>query len=139
MNANISDTTIAEHPQQVHSSRHSVFEFGSPTGATRFECQLDNAAAGFTDCDQVALFKNLSDGSHTLKVRAKDSAGNVDPTPVEFTWTVDTQSPPATCNPGEPGGEPQGGCASSGGQPTLVLSLLGGLFLVLTARRRRSS
>ncbi|MET0402140.1 MAG: Ig-like domain-containing protein [Cystobacter sp.] len=129
------ETTLVEHPQSVHSSRHSVFEFGSPTGATRFDCQLDNAAS-YTECEQVALFKNLGEGTHSLRVRAKDSAGNVDPSPVEFSWKVDTQSP-SVCSPGGPGAEPQGGCASSGGRPTLASSLLGGLLLALAARRRR--
>jgi hypothetical protein len=27
-------------------------------------------------------------GSHTFQVRATDSAGNTDPTPASFTWTV---------------------------------------------------
>jgi len=30
----------------------------------------------------------LSDGSHTFQVRAKDPAGNVDPTPAKYTWTI---------------------------------------------------
>ncbi|WNG18823.1 Ig-like domain-containing protein [Cystobacter fuscus] len=125
-------TTIVEHPEQVERSHNAVFEFSSPSGATQFECQLDNAPE-FTPCDAVWLLKKLEAGPHTLRVRAKDSAGNVDPAPLAHSWTVDPQAA-ITCSP-----DPQGGCASSGGQPTLVLSLLGGLLLVFTARRRRSS
>jgi large repetitive protein len=124
-------TTIVEHPEQVERSHNAVFEFSSPSGAKQFECQLDNAPA-FTPCDEVWLLKKLEAGPHTLRVRAKDIAGNVDQAPPEHTWTVDPQAD-ITCSQ-----NPQGGCASSGGQPTLVLSLLGGLLLVLTARRRRS-
>ena len=36
-------------------------------------------------------------GSHLLEVRAKDAAGNVDPTPATFAWTV--QAPPDTTAP----------------------------------------
>ncbi|WNG28327.1 hypothetical protein F0U62_33205 [Cystobacter fuscus] len=125
-------TNIVDRPEQVVRSHNAVFEFASPTGATEFECQLDNAP-GFSPCDEVLLLKKLAAGPHTLRVRAKDIAGNVDQAPPEHTWTVDPQAA-ITCSQ-----DPQGGCASSGGKPTLVLSLLGGLLLVLTARRRRSS
>jgi hypothetical protein len=56
----------------------------------RFECKLD--AASFTQpCPST--YTGLSQGSHTFSVRAKDNAGNVDPTPPTRTWTVDTINP----------------------------------------------
>ncbi len=32
-------------------------------------------------------------GSHNLKIRAKDSVGNADQTPAEYSWIVDTAAP----------------------------------------------
>ena len=37
----------------------------------------------------------LAEGAHTFLVRAKDAAGNIDPTPASATWTVDFTSPTA--------------------------------------------
>jgi hypothetical protein len=36
----------------------------------------------------------LTEGSHTFAVRARDLKGNLDPTPAQFTWTVDRTRPP---------------------------------------------
>jgi hypothetical protein len=38
-------------------------------------------------------FTGLAEGSHTFDVRAKDEAGNVDPTPAEQSFSVDTAAP----------------------------------------------
>ena len=42
-----------------------------------------------------ATFTGLADGAHTLQARARDAAGNADPTPAAFTWTVDATPPDA--------------------------------------------
>jgi hypothetical protein len=41
-------------------------------------------------------YNDLDDGSYTFKVRAKDAAGNVDPTQAERSFTVDTENPDIT-------------------------------------------
>src|SRR5207342_2826175 len=38
----------------------------------------------------------LGAGSHSFDVRATDSAGNTDPTPASYTWTVDLTAPNTT-------------------------------------------
>ncbi|QRK07265.1 hypothetical protein JQX13_45700 [Archangium violaceum] len=81
------ETNIVEGPPSVHYSGIAVFIFESPSGATNFECQLDDAA-DFTACAAAQLYTNLAEGSHSLKVRAKDSAGNVDPSPSVHQWSV---------------------------------------------------
>jgi hypothetical protein len=80
------DTTItSKPPAQTHASS-ADFTFTSNESGATFECSLDGAS--FTACPASATFVGLSGGSHTLDVRAKDAAGNVDPTPAEWTWTV---------------------------------------------------
>jgi len=60
------------------------------TEAATFECNLDNG--GYSSCDASYTTPSLSDGPHTLLVRATDSAGNVDASPAIEDWTVDTST-----------------------------------------------
>ena len=69
--------------------RHFTF-LASEAGST-FACQLDGG--GYSACTSPKSYSGLADGSHTFQVRATDTAGNTDPTPASFTWTVDLISP----------------------------------------------
>ncbi len=86
-------TTIDSTPADPTSATGASFAFSSNETAT-FECRVDGAAS-FTTCTSPETFSGLADGSHTFRVRAVDGAGNVDPTPAVFTWTVDTSAPSA--------------------------------------------
>lgn len=67
-----------------------------------FQCRLDSAVdEDWTLCQSVERFGGLSDGSHTLEIRARDEAGNFDSTPEEITWVVD-RTPPVTTIDGSP-------------------------------------
>ncbi|RJS14508.1 hypothetical protein DRW03_34835 [Corallococcus sp. H22C18031201] len=95
------ETSFATKPAALSAQSLSRFEFSSEPGAT-FECQWSAAASlvaplatpAFVACT-TPLEETLADGTYTLSVRAKDLAGNVDPTPATFTWTVDTKAPAA--------------------------------------------
>ncbi len=63
------------------------------TGAT-FQCRLD-AAASFTACTSPVSLTGLSQGTHTLAVRAVDAAGNVG-VAASTSFTVDTVPPDTT-------------------------------------------
>jgi hypothetical protein len=87
------DTRILTGPDQ------RVFRFGTTAGFTfdsrdgdgrAFECSLDGAA--FARCASPVSHSGLVLGSHTFRVRAVDEAGNIDPTPAEWTWKVTTLS-----------------------------------------------
>jgi hypothetical protein len=51
-----------------------------------YACKLDSAS--FTPCTTPQTYTSLTAGSHNFQVRAIDTAGNIDPTPAGFTWTV---------------------------------------------------
>src|SRR5207249_4907910 len=63
-------------------------------GALSFECSLDGGA--FSSCTSPVFYSDLSRTSHTFAVRAKDQAGNVDPTPATATWTITKIDPVIT-------------------------------------------
>jgi hypothetical protein len=50
------------------------------------ECSLDGAE--FSKCKSTQDYTGLAPGRHVFSVRARDGAGNVDPTPAVRTWTV---------------------------------------------------
>jgi uncharacterized repeat protein (TIGR01451 family) len=87
------NTTINSGPAQVTGNRNASFAVSgtdSGSGVAGFECSLDGSA--FTPCPMtngVVTYANVPDGSHTLLVRAVDNAGNKDPSPASYTWTVD--------------------------------------------------
>ena len=82
------ETTIDSGPNGVSHKDTATFAISSEADAT-FECKLDSHA--WTVCEALS---GLSDGKHVLKARAKDRAGNVDPTPAHWAWRVDL--PPET-------------------------------------------
>jgi len=89
------DTTITNGPSGLVASNAATFNYTSTESpAMFFECRLDGAA--FAPCVFQSSFSGLAEGSHTFEVRAKDVAGNMDPTPASRTWTVDTVAPETT-------------------------------------------
>ena len=93
------ETTLGQVPAPIANSATATFAFtgtdtlSSPTALT-FECQIDGAA--FAACAESATFGGLADGAHVFTVRARDQAGNYDPTPSSYAWTIDTVAPDTT-------------------------------------------
>jgi hypothetical protein len=100
------DTTITA--LTIAGSATTASFAATETGA-RFECSLD--AGAFAPCTSPATFAPLAPGAHTLRVRAIDSAGNVDATAAERAFTVSG----ASSNPGG-GSSPDG--SNPGSAPT---------------------
>ena len=84
------DTAILSGPEEVTEDRDAHFQFISTLAGATFECSLDEMAENllFLPCDANHTFSNLAFGDHELLVRAKDNAGNVDPTPAEYGWEI---------------------------------------------------
>lgn len=95
------DTTIVSGPTGLVNSSSATFTFGATESGVTFACSLDGAA--FAACGSPATFNGLRDGSHTLRVRATDAAGNTDPTPAQATWRIDTTPPVVTLTSGPSG------------------------------------
>jgi MYXO-CTERM domain-containing protein len=129
----VPDTTIVSGPTGNTESTSATFTFSSSETGVTYECNLDGA--GFQPCTNPVTFDGLAEGEHTLQVRARDGAGNVDPTPATATWTVVRAVPPAADRDFLGDGI---GCAASGGDPSsLAMMGMGLLAAMLMARRRR--
>ncbi len=87
------ETEISDGPAQDSTIGDSTptFTFTANIYAT-FQCSVDGA--GFGSCSSPFTTEELADGPHNFRVRAIDVASNVDPTPAERDFTVDTGSDP---------------------------------------------
>ncbi|WP_426753302.1 adventurous gliding motility protein AgmC [Myxococcus sp. Y35] len=85
------ETTIVDKPALFDRSERSQFSFGSDESDVAYQCSLDGST--FAPCDNPISFAGLAEGSHTLQVRAVDSVGNEDDSPVRYDWTVDDTPP----------------------------------------------
>ncbi len=94
------ETAIGVGPAQgsTITSSSTSFSFTSPDLGATFECSLD--AAAWAPCSSPKAYSGLAQGSHSFQVRAKDAAGNTDPSPASRTFTVDTAGPDTTINSG---------------------------------------
>ncbi len=81
------DTTITRLGSTPSTTSVTNFILTSNEVAT-YQCSLDSAS--FESCDSSYATPSLTDGEHTLIVKAVDAAGNNDLTPAVHTWTVDT-------------------------------------------------
>ncbi|MBD2722084.1 T9SS type A sorting domain-containing protein [Hymenobacter sp. BT189] len=96
VDTNAPNTTLTATPPALSNSASATFTFtGTDTGSgvASFQAGLDGGA--FATATSPRTYTGLSDGSHTFQVRAIDNAGNVDPTPAAYSWTVDTTPPAA--------------------------------------------
>ncbi len=95
------ETFLVNAPANPSSSASASFSFNgtdnvTPPAGLTFQCSLDGAA--FSACSSPQSYLSLADGAHSFQVRARDAAGNFDPTPASFSWTIDTSAPVITPN-----------------------------------------
>jgi Glucose / Sorbosone dehydrogenase len=87
------DTRIDSGPEGTIKTDSVTFAFsGVPADDTaKIQCRLDDDP--FAECSSPTTFSGLTDGSHTVALRAEDADGNRDPSPATRTFTVDTSDP----------------------------------------------
>jgi hypothetical protein len=79
-------TTLRSKPPKRTQDRTPTFRFGANESGVRFECKLDRAA--FKACRSPYTVHRLRLGSHTFKVRARDSSGGLDRSPAAYGFKV---------------------------------------------------
>jgi alpha-tubulin suppressor-like RCC1 family protein len=88
------DTDITGAPAVATNNNSASFEFSSSAAdVVGFQCRRDSEL--FAACLSPKDYTSLLDAQHTFQIRARDVAGNLDPSPANHTWTVDTVAPAA--------------------------------------------
>ena len=80
------DTTIKTTLPAITNTGTANFILSS-TEPGKFECRLNDQK--WKKCVADYQLKNLVSGHYQLAVRAIDLAGNIDPTPATYNWTID--------------------------------------------------
>jgi hypothetical protein len=68
------------------AARKAKFKFSSSEAGSTFLCKLDKKK--FKPCSSPKIYKHLRPGKHKFKVEAKDSSGNVDPSPAKRKFKI---------------------------------------------------
>ncbi|MCO5315807.1 MAG: hypothetical protein M9938_06570 [Solirubrobacterales bacterium] len=88
--------TIDSGPTGVVATQDATIAFTVDDNTATVECRLDsNDVNDWAACASPKELTGLTDGDHTLEVRATDPVGNVSPV-ASRTWTVDTTPPTTT-------------------------------------------
>ncbi len=111
-------------PGAVTRTADATFGFISSKPGSTFQCSLDGGAPAV--CTSPTTYPALAPGTHTFTVTATDAAGNADPNPPAYTWTL--LPPNVLAMTG-------GGCSSGGADLPALFALLALAF----ALRRRGS
>jgi hypothetical protein len=95
-------TTVTSAPADGTTNTTASFSFTGTDNATAadaltFQCSLDNVA--YATCASPKSYTDLTVGTHNVRIRARDEAGNVDGSATSVTWTIaapDTTAPETT-------------------------------------------
>jgi hypothetical protein len=82
----VAPETLITGPSLASGGSQALFIFASTEPRSAYRCALD--AGPFLTCVPPTKYAGLGPGTHTFHVRAVDRAGNVDPTPATYSWTV---------------------------------------------------
>jgi Bacterial Ig-like domain len=93
------NSAIGDRPADPTNATTASFSLAgsdnhSAADALSFECRLDSSLeADWEACSSPKAYEHLTQGGHTVEVRAADEAGNVDASPDSYSWTVDLIAP----------------------------------------------
>lgn len=94
------DTLLTGGPANPTTATQATFWFSATVPNATFRCQLDTQPE--QPCTSPRTYSDLGLGIHDFRVTAVDAAGNADPTPAPFRWTI--SAPPLdTTLTGAPG------------------------------------
>jgi hypothetical protein len=94
------DTTIGSGPNSATNDATPTFAFTATEAGSTFQCRVD--AGAWASCTSPWTTPALSDGAHSVSVRATDAAGNPDASPATRSFSVDTQAPNTTISSAPP-------------------------------------
>lgn len=85
------DTQITAAPSSTAVVSSSTFTFAATEAGSTLEVSVDAGPYG-AQVSPLAI-SGLADGNHTISIRARDAAGNVDATPATASWSLDASAP----------------------------------------------
>ncbi|RMF14443.1 MAG: DNRLRE domain-containing protein [Candidatus Dadabacteria bacterium] len=80
------DTLLLEAPANPSATSEATFRFAANEPEANLECQFDSFV--WQQCASPMFRTNLVGGAHFFAVRARDEAGNVDPSPATYAWDI---------------------------------------------------
>lgn len=117
--------SLTANPKDPSPGKTASFRYSSNEAGSKFECRLEPLEVAFAACNtQPKVYSSLADGEYEFLVRAIDPAGNVQPAPTAFPWTVDNsledKTAPETAigsRPADPSGSPIASFTYSSNEP----------------------
>jgi hypothetical protein len=80
------NTRLTASPSRRTRAHRARFRFASTEAGSRFQCKLDRRR--WTACRSPRAYVRLKRGVHVFRVRARDAAGNTDPSPAVRSWRI---------------------------------------------------
>jgi hypothetical protein len=80
------NTRLTASPPRRTRAYRARFRFSSTEAGSAFQCKLDRRR--WTACRSPQAYRRLRKGLHVFRVRARDAAGNADPTPAVRSWRI---------------------------------------------------
>ncbi|MET0603852.1 MAG: hypothetical protein ABW167_17845 [Baekduia sp.] len=88
------ETALLSGPDGATDDDSPTFTFASSEPNGTFSCRVDDREP--RPCPSPVTLESLGEGAHVLEVRARDAAGNEDPSPAIRHFVVDTSPPVAS-------------------------------------------
>ena len=85
------DTSIVLGPPNRTDTPEATFNFASTEPGSTFACSLDGGP--YLICAAPHVYSGITEGHHTVDIRATDAAGNTDPSQATHTWAYDVTPP----------------------------------------------